>query len=282
MWLGENAITGYTDLNQFEGTIALTEGQLVPIRLQYGNAGGQKYLDFSWSDDYTPPVPPVMDNFFIGSSSNASATTIVVSAIPPYSVVVISAGVEVNAIGTYASISSILYSGGNGLTFVKRSEYADPNSLNSQKFEVWYAINDSSYTLTGFFNVNYDQYFDDQSTTATIWTGCNLTTPWSTNAPVTSQDVDIDGHPTITIPTVTAGTTGVIFSGIPRYFSLGTPTDWTLIVAVTNNGAVNWEYTEALYKQFSTSTTNLVVTFPHLLGSGNVGLTIIADALVGI
>jgi len=57
MWLGENAITGYTDLNQFEGTIGLEEGQLVPIRLQYGNAGGPKSLNFSWSDDYTPPGP---------------------------------------------------------------------------------------------------------------------------------------------------------------------------------------------------------------------------------
>lgn len=57
MWLGANAITGYTDLNQFEGTIELTEGELVPIRLQYGNAGGPKSLSFSWSDDYTPPGP---------------------------------------------------------------------------------------------------------------------------------------------------------------------------------------------------------------------------------
>ena len=57
MWLGANAITGYTDLNQFEGTIALTEGELVPIRLQYGNAGGPKSLNFSWSDDYTPLGP---------------------------------------------------------------------------------------------------------------------------------------------------------------------------------------------------------------------------------
>jgi hypothetical protein len=57
MWLGGNAITGYTDLNQFEGTIGLEEGQLVPIRLQYGNAGGPKSLNFSWEDDYTPPPP---------------------------------------------------------------------------------------------------------------------------------------------------------------------------------------------------------------------------------
>jgi hypothetical protein len=57
MWLGQNAITGYTDLNQFEGTIELEEGELVPIRLQYGNAGGPKSLNFSWSDDYTPPGP---------------------------------------------------------------------------------------------------------------------------------------------------------------------------------------------------------------------------------
>jgi hypothetical protein len=57
LWIGENAITGYTNLNASEGTIALTEGQLVPIRLQYGNAGGPKSLTFSWSDDYTPPGP---------------------------------------------------------------------------------------------------------------------------------------------------------------------------------------------------------------------------------
>jgi hypothetical protein len=65
-WIGDKAITGYDDGNwdiyaqAGEGesstdTIALTAGQYYPIRLQFGNAGGPAFLNFSWSDDYTPP-----------------------------------------------------------------------------------------------------------------------------------------------------------------------------------------------------------------------------------
>ena len=68
-WIGDKAITGYTAANadlyswpDYNGElstdpIALTEGQYYPIRLQYGNAGGGAFLNFSWSDDYTPPPP---------------------------------------------------------------------------------------------------------------------------------------------------------------------------------------------------------------------------------
>jgi hypothetical protein len=74
MWLGENAITGYTDLNQFEGTIGLEEGQLVPIRLQYGNAGGPKSLNFSWSDDFGPDIPaPVTQDLILFFDSERTA-----------------------------------------------------------------------------------------------------------------------------------------------------------------------------------------------------------------
>ena len=67
-WLGDKAITEYDDSNwdvfsdAGEGEsstdpISLTAGQYYPIRLQYGDAGGDFTLNFSWSDDYTPPPP---------------------------------------------------------------------------------------------------------------------------------------------------------------------------------------------------------------------------------
>ena len=67
-WLGAKAITGYDDGNwdvysdAGEGEsstdpIALVAGQYYPIRLQYGDTGGDNFVDFSWSDDYTPPAP---------------------------------------------------------------------------------------------------------------------------------------------------------------------------------------------------------------------------------
>jgi hypothetical protein len=59
-WIGDSAITGYTDANTTvkidaftdpeadSGVIQLTAGEYYPIRLQYGNNGGQASLDFSW------------------------------------------------------------------------------------------------------------------------------------------------------------------------------------------------------------------------------------------
>jgi hypothetical protein len=62
-WIGNNAITGYTDANTTvkidaysdpeadSDAISLTAGQYYPIRLQYGNNGGFASLNLSWSDD---------------------------------------------------------------------------------------------------------------------------------------------------------------------------------------------------------------------------------------
>ena len=67
-WIGDNAITGYTDANTAvkiddytnpeatSGVIQLTAGEYYPIRLQYGNNGGVASLAFSWES-----VPPVSD-----------------------------------------------------------------------------------------------------------------------------------------------------------------------------------------------------------------------------
>jgi GLEYA domain len=63
-WIGNKAVTGYTAANadtySWAGgpevstdPIELTEGQYYPIRLQYGNAGGEAFLNFSWEDDYS-------------------------------------------------------------------------------------------------------------------------------------------------------------------------------------------------------------------------------------
>jgi hypothetical protein len=59
-WIGDSAITGYTDANTtvkidaftdpeaVSGVIRLTAGEYYPIRLQYGNNGGSASLAFSW------------------------------------------------------------------------------------------------------------------------------------------------------------------------------------------------------------------------------------------
>jgi hypothetical protein len=62
-WIGDTAISGYTDANTIvkidaytapetgSGFIPLTAGEYYPIRLQYGNIGGTGSLDFSWSSE---------------------------------------------------------------------------------------------------------------------------------------------------------------------------------------------------------------------------------------
>ena len=72
-WLGDKAITEYDDGNwdvysdAGEGEsstdpIALVAGQYYPIRLQYGDTGGDNFVDFSWSDDYsTNPTITIPD-----------------------------------------------------------------------------------------------------------------------------------------------------------------------------------------------------------------------------
>ena len=67
-WIGDSAITGYTDANTtvkidaftdpeaVSGVIHLTAGEYYPIRLQYGNNGGPASLAFSWES-----LPPISD-----------------------------------------------------------------------------------------------------------------------------------------------------------------------------------------------------------------------------
>jgi len=83
-WIGNNAITGYTDANTTvkidaysdpeadSDAISLTAGQYYPIRLQYGNNGGFASLTLSWSDDYTP-LPDTL--FELDASTYTSGTT---------------------------------------------------------------------------------------------------------------------------------------------------------------------------------------------------------------
>ena len=60
-WIGDKAITGYTAMNAdinligASDPIALTAGQLYPIRVQYGNNGSIGSFEFSWEDDYVGP-----------------------------------------------------------------------------------------------------------------------------------------------------------------------------------------------------------------------------------
>ena len=66
-WIGDTAITGYTAMNAdinligASDPIALTAGQLYPIRVQYGNNGSIGSFEFSWEDDFGPPAPVTQD-----------------------------------------------------------------------------------------------------------------------------------------------------------------------------------------------------------------------------
>jgi len=100
-------------------------------------------------------------------------------------VIVISAGVESG--GGSAVPRNITSINGLGLTWSLRKKYTDPNSTCGQQSEIWYAVNNTGDQVSGTITIIYNTDFDDQATIVTSWLGCNLSSPWTSSNPSTSN-----------------------------------------------------------------------------------------------
>jgi hypothetical protein len=92
----------------------------------------------------------------------------------------------------------------------------------------------------------------------------------------------------VTMNIAESNTTAVAFASIPFYNNsgVGFATGWNQAIDITNTGAHLYELDAVSYKQFSTPQSGLTVNGDQLLdilglGGRGVGLTVIADALVG-
>ena len=231
-----------------------------------------------------PSSPTLADNT-TEEMSDGTQTGIPFTA-APHSVIVIASGCE-TANSTPALITGIT---GMGLTWIKRSEYTDPTSNVSQRSEMWYAVNNSNSALTDTITITFDNNVDDQSTSISSWTGCNLTNPWTVSGPSYSNSLNGTGHPTVTMNVAESNTVGIAFFAIPNYGDADNDSDpgyavgWTDMSHRTNGGAEYWEFINVSYKPFTGPQLNLVVTSsggPALTPIAQ-GSTVIADALVGV
>jgi len=94
------------------------------------------------------------------------------------------------------------------------------------------------------------------------------------------------GYPIIKMNIEESNTTGIILYGVPQGYGPGYATDWQPLIEAENGGAEYWEYLTVSYQQFSTPQSDLVVVgtlqLDETQGDYTYGLSIIADALVGI
>jgi hypothetical protein len=154
-WLGDKAITGYNDGNwdvysdAGEGEsstdpISLTAGQYYPIRLQYGDAGGNSTLNFSWSDDYNIETTGLVMFLNAASGWDGGITWINEPALEQSSFNATT--LNYPTLDTTGGITSMLY---NGI-----SNYWDVTNPTSGDFSVGVWFNTTSTAGTGaqFFN----------------------------------------------------------------------------------------------------------------------------------
>ena len=223
--------------------------------------------------------------------SNGTVTTVSNFTTPSQSVIVIASGAETST--TTNTVSSIVSIVGLGLMWTRRAQYLDPASSNNQQAEVWYAINSSGNPITDNIVITFDNPVDDQGTVVSSYVGCNLDTPWTASGPFYSNSTDPSTNSaTITMSIAEPHSAGIVFFGVPWYQEnadgtggTGFAVNWSNVAEADNGGAVLWEYDELSYRQFNLPQTDLVVTSTYS-GTGtqysqSVGLTVIADALVG-
>jgi hypothetical protein len=223
--------------------------------------------------------------------SNGTVTTVSNFTTPSQSVIVISSGAETSK--TTNTVSSIVSIVGLGLMWTRRAQYLDPASSNNQQAEVWYAINSSGNPITDNIVITFDNPVDDQGTVVSSYVGCNLDTPWTASGPFYSNSTDPSTNSaTITMSIAEPHSAGIVFFGVPwaqanadGSFGTGFAVNWSNVAEANNDGAALWEYDELSYRQFTLPQTDLVVTSKYS-GTGtqysqSVGLTVIADALVG-
>ena len=235
------------------------------------------------------PESPTLVNHTNERMSNGTQTGITFTA-DPYTVIVVASGNETSN-STPALITGIT---GMGLTWTKRSEYTDSSSNVSQRSEMWYAINNSNSAITDTITITFDNNVDDQSTIVSSFSGCNLDSPWTASGSSYSNTKN-GVHYTITLNVSESNTTGLVFAAIPNYGNNnggynndgsipGYVTGWTAVDYSDNGAGEYWEFVNLSYKQFSESQSNLVLTATGDLtwNDNSTGLTVIADALVGV
>jgi hypothetical protein len=220
----------------------------------------------------------------VSQMSNYSITGPIQFTTEPYTVIVVASGSE-TAIATPALITNIT---GMGLTWIQRAIYTDPDSDCGQTSEIWYAINNTSSTITDTITITFDRNVDDQSTVISYYKNCNLTTPWTSSGPSYSNSKN-GVNATITMNIAESNTTGIVFFAIPNVGNdnagpnPGYAQRWDNVNYIKNGGERYWEYVNMSYREFSTPQTNLVVNSSgDLTWTDNyaIGLTTIADALV--
>jgi len=143
---------------------------------------------------------PTLDNTQSAYESSTYSTQFSFTA-NDATVIVISAGVES---GPYAGVPRNITSiNGLGLTWSLRKKYLDPDSNCGQQSEIWYAINNTGNSVSGTITIIYDSNFDDQATIISSWSGCNLSSPWtSSNSSTSNRNTAAPPAPTPT-PTPT-------------------------------------------------------------------------------
>jgi hypothetical protein len=83
MWVGTNAISGYTIANSYinnggshapiavtGGLLALTAGQFYPIRIVYGNGGGSSQITLQWEGPGVALTTSLTNRAFYNSATN--------------------------------------------------------------------------------------------------------------------------------------------------------------------------------------------------------------------
>ena len=272
--IGTNTGTAYTWRFGTDGTLTL------PGNIQSPNSIGINVPNF-----------PTLASKTTAIMSNGTVTTVSNFTTPSQSVIVIASGAETST--TTNTVSSIVSIVGLGLMWTRRAQYLDPASSNNQQAEVWYAINSSGNPITDNIVITFDNPVDDQGTVVSSYVGCNLDTPWTASGPFYSNSTDPSTNSaTITMSIAEPHSAGIVFFGVPWYwenadgsFGTGFAVNWSNVAEADNGGAVLWEYDELSYRQFTLPQTDLVVTSKYS-GTGtqysqSVGLTVIADALVG-
>jgi hypothetical protein len=231
-------------------------------------------------------TPQIMGRFSIEDSDVTSTTIDIV--VQPYTVAVLISGCETDDNGA-AYIDQVT---SPGLSWIYRVRYDDPDDSRGQTSEIWYAINNTGSTISNTITVDYLQQIDDCTLSVTTWTGCNLTTPWTSQTPYTSNYFDpVTGLAEATIIIPESNTVSIIAAGSSSATPAGMAPlvdGWQAVDQIYNGGATNWEYTNSSYQAFTSPVTTTIVELqaqagdPIGLSGGFSGLSVIADALVGV
>jgi len=198
-------------------------------------------------------VPPTLLTSLTASASSTSACTSGSFTAAAGSVIVVFSGVEQTSTVTL-NVNSI---SGLGLTWTKHYASGMKPGYNigvgSQQQEIWYAINNTTNSISDTITVNYSTTFDDQAMVIASFSGCDLSNPWLSGGDATAAGTT--GTPTVTLPAINkANTLALAFTGTnynigPNNYTSG----WTNLNAITNGGADYWEYIAVSYKTFTTS-----------------------------